>query len=65
MRSSKRICNTSPRLPLSTWFAVWHGSMAFLVLRLAVLLLFASTTLLERVRQQYRACGRAQKCRHH
>ena len=49
----KRICSTSRRLPLSTWFAVWHGSVAFLVLRLAVLLLRAFMTLLRGVRQRY------------
>jgi transposase len=47
------ICNTSPLLPLSIWFAVWHGSMGFHALRLDVLLLFASMMRLKWVRQRY------------
>jgi hypothetical protein len=47
----RRICNTSPRLPLSIWFAVWHGSMVFLALRLDALPLLAFMTWLRRVRQ--------------
>jgi hypothetical protein len=53
----KHICNTSPRLRLSMWFAVWHGSMAFPALRLGVPLLLASMMRLERVRHRYRNRG--------
>jgi hypothetical protein len=51
--STPRICNTLPRLLLSLSFEVWHGSVAFLVLRRAALLSRASMTQLSRVRQRY------------
>src|SRR5690348_862151 len=54
----KRICNTSPRLPLLTSFVVWHGSTAFLALRLGVPLSFASMIRLKRIRQWYQLRGR-------
>jgi hypothetical protein len=57
----KRICNTLPLLLLSIWFAVWHGLMGFHALRLDALLLFASTTRLKRIRQQYHNCGGTRK----
>src|SRR6266851_4519190 len=41
------------------WFAASHGSMGFLALRLAVLLLLVSMMLLKPVRQRYRKCVRA------
>jgi hypothetical protein len=53
MRSSKPTCNISLRLLPSIWFAAWHGSVAFLALRLGVLLLLACMRLHRRLRQRY------------